>query len=220
MQTQDNATTHWKAIIWRSSVSHLTPTECLSRQDPWITQQNCGMLRPVKRSFHCTAIAPRSCHSTSTQMVTSWWRARLITLPKFGMSALASACSLLKVTRQSYLVDSLTSQEIIVLQDQSIGQHVYGTLAQVNASKNSEATTTRYSTPASTKPATSWQQRLQTAWRESTMCLLAPAPLSFKATRVKSVRSRLTLRETKWSRHQVTRLADFGQRKQEMRFSA
>ena len=56
-------------------------------------------------------------------------------------------------------------------------------------------------------------------WRESTMSSLVRALPSCKATRTKSVKSRLTPKATRSSRRVATRRADFGQLRPVMKFS-
>lgn len=92
-------------------------------------------------------------------------------------------------------------------------------LALGSVSRSSVVTMTRCSMPASTRRATSSQQPVQTAWRESTMCLRGRARQYCRATRTKLVKSRLTPRVTRSLPRVATRRADFGQLRLETKFS-
>ena len=58
------------------------------------------------------------------------------------------------------------------------------------------------------------------AWPEFTMYSQEPAPLSYKVTRTKSVKSNLTPRATRSLLPQATRPVDYGALRQVMRFNA
>ena len=73
---------------------------------------------------------------------------------------------------------------------------------------------------ASTAQVTNLPQLVLMEWHVSTMFSLVHARPSSKATRMKSVRSHLTRKETRSSRRVATRRAGFGRRRREMRFSA
>ena len=90
------------------------------------------------------------------------------------------------------------------------GRRAYGTWAPVNASRSSADTTMKFLTLASTAQATNLRRQVPMEWLASTTYSLAPARLFYKATRMKSVKSRLTRKETRSSRRVATRRAVSG----------
>lgn len=177
------------------------------------------MWRQALRSSHSRVIKEKSSHCTSTPMAISLWRAHLIKLPKSGMSAPASVCSPFKVTQKRYQSVNSTLLVTTASLEVSTGQHACGTQALDSASKNSVVTMTKCSMLASTRLVTNLRRHLLTEWHVSTMCLQVHALQSFKATQVRSVKSPLILKETKWSRHRVIRRAGSGLLRQVMSFS-
>ena len=136
------------------------------------------------------------------------------------MFALGSAFLLFRVTQRSCHAASLTSRAITASQEVSIELRVYGTLEPVSALRNSAATTTKSSMPASIKLETNWQLRVPIVWRVFTTYSLGPAQQSCRATKTKSVKSRLTRKEIRLSRRVVTRHAASGRQRQAQKFNA
>ena len=153
-------------------------------------------------------------------MVISYSLHRLITQRKFGMYARVPVSTRLRATQASSPVASLITLEIIVLPEVLIAPASCGMSHLARRSKPSRVTTTRCSTPASTRRAISWRLRAQMEWRGSTMCSLALARQSCKVTRTRSVKSNLTRRATRSSLRRATRLAGSGAPRPAMRSSA
>ena len=113
-------------------------------------------------------------------------------------------------TQVNYLVDRLILLVNIVSLVQLIGHANYGMLDQDNVLKLSEVIMMKFWMQPLIALETSWQLLVQMVLQESTMFSLEHVQLFFRVMKMKYQKFNSTLKETKLSLPQATKLVAFG----------